>query len=131
MDELLTTFDLDVEENGILISAKSGLNCDKVCDLIIDKLPPPPIDFSTYKKPSKVFVFDMHQEPIRGFRANISVLEGEIRSNQKLRGLTTSKRFQTKEIGTLQIPENQKVEVLKAGQIGYRVFSQKCLEKGR
>lgn len=112
--ELMEAFNFSQEEI-ITISAKTGVNVEKVLDRIIEVVPPPRQDLSL---PARALimtaVFDRH----RGAVAYIRMIDGRIRNDARLFFLATQKDFRPLEIGCFR-PQMQSLTELQAGEVGY------------
>ncbi len=103
--------------NAIGISAKTGLNIDKVLEEIITLIPPPkePEDDSL-----RALIFDSHYDPYRGVMVYIRVMSGEISKKSHVRFMATGKHFEINEVGVFT-PNEKPVESLRPGEVGYFV----------
>ena len=103
--------------NAVGISAKTGLNVDKVLEEIIHRIPPP-------KEPEddqlRALVFDSHYDPYRGVMVYIRVMSGELSKKSLIRLMATGKQFEVNEVGVFT-PSERPVEVLRPGEVGYFV----------
>ncbi|XP_065593150.1 translation factor GUF1, mitochondrial isoform X2 [Cyrtonyx montezumae] len=113
-------FDIPVNE-CIRISAKQGMNIEKVLEKVIEKIPPP--RFNT-TDPLKALVFDSTFDHYRGVIANIAVFGGEIQKGHKIVSAHTNKRYEVNEVGILT-PDEQPTHKLYAGQVGYLIAGMK------
>ena len=110
-------------EDAIAVSAKSGLNCEKLLEAIVAKIPPP-----TGKVENKLqaLIFDAIYDDYRGVVIYMRVREGSVKKGDTIRMLMTGKVYEVLEIGRLSprmVPENQ----LHAGEVGYLVANIKTL----
>lgn len=101
--------------NAIEISAKTGLNVDKVLDAIIERIPPAP---SEIEKPFKALVFDSYYDAYLGIVASVRVLEGQVKRLEEIRFMQVNKKYHTVELGVSR-PAKEQRESLKAGDVGY------------
>lgn len=101
--------------NAIEISAKTGLNVDKVLDAIIERIPPAP---SEPEKPFKALVFDSYYDAYLGIVASVRVLEGQVKRLEEIRFMQVNKKYQVVELGVSR-PAKEQRESLKAGDVGY------------
>lgn len=107
---------LSCKANEILeISAKTGRGIDTLLEAIINRIPAPKIDD---KKPLQALIFDSEYSPHQGVIAYVRVMTGEAKSEQNLRLVRAGINFTAGESGVF-IPERKKMEILKAGEIGY------------
>lgn len=108
---------LGIDSNDILqISAKSGLNVDKVLQAVIDKVPPP--ISSASDKPLRALIFDSKFDDYKGVLAYIRVMEGRVGKGEKIFMLAAEKQVETLEVGVFK-PQLSPLEGLESGQIGY------------
>uniref|UniRef100_A0A8D0GBD8 GTP binding elongation factor GUF1 n=1 Tax=Sphenodon punctatus TaxID=8508 RepID=A0A8D0GBD8_SPHPU len=103
------------------ISAKLGTNVERVLQEVIEKIPPP--DVST-NDPLKALVFDSTYDHFRGVIANIALFGGEIQKGHKIMSSHTKKTYEVSEVGILT-PNEQPVQKLYAGQVGYLIAGMK------
>jgi GTP-binding protein LepA len=102
-------------EDMIKISAKQGLNIDKVFEAIVEKIPSPK---GLEKNPTQALIFDTHYDSYKGVVAYIRVFEGKITLGQSLKAMATNIDYKPVEIGIFN-PAMQKVEKLGPGDVGY------------
>ncbi len=112
-------------EEILAVSAKTGLNAEKILEKVIQNFPAPKIDNGKF---FRALVFDSHFDAYKGVLAYVRVVEGEIFSlreitrrmtkQQVMHTLATKTKFQPMEIGTFK-PELVPVEKLSSGEIGY------------
>lgn len=104
---------LKVEKDKIIkISAKSGINTEKVLEEIIKEIPPP---VGNYDAPLKILIFDSFFDSYKGIIAYVRVIDGILKKEKQ-------------EIGIFK-PDLVPVRELKAGEIGYFATGEKNLEK--
>ncbi|XP_057340313.1 translation factor GUF1 homolog, mitochondrial [Microplitis mediator] len=111
--QLETLFDIEAD-SVLKISAKMGINVDKVLETIVEKIPPPPVD---RKKPFRALIFDSWFDRYKGAIALIYVSEGSLSVKQYLTSVHTGKSYEVKNIMLLR-PEEENVKTLFAGQVG-------------
>ncbi|MDQ0513693.1 GTP-binding protein LepA [Mycoplasmoides fastidiosum] len=97
------------------ISAKSGLNCQQVLDAIIKYVPnaPTPND-----RPLKALVFDSYYDPYKGAIVFIRIIEGVLKTNDKIKFMVSGKEMQAVLLG-IKTPKFEEVAELRAGEVGY------------
>lgn len=98
-----------------LISAKTGTNVNELLEAVIEKIPPPQ---DNSEKPFRALIFDSEYDPYKGVIAFIRVVDGSIRTNDKVYLLQAKAEGEAKEIGYLN-PKASPVKELKTGEIGY------------
>ena len=107
---------LDVSGDDILtISAKHGTNIEQVLEAVINKIPAPNIEIN---KPFRALIFDSKFDAYKGIIAYVRVVEGSIRSGEKMMLLAAQATGEAKELGFF-IPELSPENQLVAGEIGY------------
>jgi len=109
---------LDIETTGVPTSAKMGIGIQDILDTVITQVPVPGQDVSA---PLKALVFDSVYDTFRGVVVYIRILEGEIRTGQKLRFMQTGKEIVSEELGILQLKMIKK-DRLQAGEVGYLIL---------
>lgn len=117
---------LDCSE-AVEISAKSGLNVDQVLEEIVHKLPCPTGDI---EKPLQALVFDSLYDAYRGVIAFISVKNGSVKPNDKIRFMATGAEYEVTEVG-VRTPKELVLDELKAGDVGWVCAAIKNIEDVR
>jgi len=105
---------IDAEE-APLISAKEGLNIEKVLKAIIDKVPPPK---GSADKPLKALIFDSYYDNFKGAICMVRVFDGTVKAGTKISMIRAKKAFDVTEVGIF-CPRPSAVKELKAGDVGY------------
>ncbi|XP_063987278.1 translation factor GUF1 homolog, mitochondrial isoform X2 [Diachasmimorpha longicaudata] len=111
--ELQSLFDIN-EDEVIKISAKLGINVDKVLEAVVTRIPPPVVDLD---KPFQGLIFDSWYDRYRGAISLIYLAEGSISVDQQITSLHTGKSYEIRELILLR-PEEEQVKSLYAGQVG-------------
>lgn len=107
---------LGVEPEAVIqISAKDGKNIEAVLDEIVEKIPAPPVEIEA---PLRALVFDTHYDSYKGVVAYVRVMDGEIKSAETLRMMSTKANMKPVEIGIFS-PSMKPVNSLSAGEVGY------------
>jgi len=114
-------------EEILRISAKEGLNVDRVLEMIVDKIPAPGGDEDA---PLRALIFDSHYDSYKGVVAYIRVFDGTIRPTEVLRLMVTGTELRPVEIGVFS-PQMQPVEMLAAGDVGYIATGLKTVSECR
>ena len=102
-------------EEILTVSAKTGLNVEKILEKVIAEFPEPKINL---EKPFRALVFDSHFDAYKGIVAYIRVLEGEISTQRAVYALATKTKTQILDVGIFK-PELTPSEKLSSGEIGY------------
>jgi GTP-binding protein LepA len=106
------------EPNDILlVSAKSKLGIDEVLERIVKKIPSPKGDPDS---PLQALIFDSVFDSYRGAVAFIRVINGTLRTNDKIKFFVTDKEWDAEEIGILGL-KRIKTDELSAGNVGYLI----------
>lgn len=107
---------LEIKEDEIIrISAKQGTNIEKVLQMIIEKIPAPQGDL---EKPLRALIFDSKYDSYKGVVAYVRIVDGQIKSGDKIMMAASKAKTEVIEVGVLK-PEMDKINFLLAGQIGY------------
>ncbi|MCA1944607.1 MAG: translation elongation factor 4 [Desulfovibrio sp.] len=112
--EVEESIGLDCAE-AIAVSAKTGLNVEKVLEAIVTKLPPPTGDASA---PLRALIFDSWHDSYQGVVVLFRILDGSIRVGQKIRMHSTKKDFEVTKLGVFS-PEALAVQELSVGEVGF------------
>jgi GTP-binding protein LepA len=102
------------EEDICLISAKSGLNVDKLCEKIVQEINPPLI---APEKETKALVFDLLYNKYHGVIVYFRIVEGELSRGQKIKFYSNQKTYQIDRIG-IKTPKEELKEKISSGEIG-------------
>ena len=97
------------------ISAKEGINIDKVLEAVIDNIPAPKGD---EEAPLRALIFDSKYDNFKGAVCIIRVVDGVVKAGSKIRLIQTGKTFEVTEVGVFA-PQSKKTECLMAGEVGY------------
>ena len=107
---------LGVKADEVLrISAKDGLNVEKVLDAIVERVPPPKDESA---KPLRALIFDLHYDSYKGVIAYTRIFEGSVRLTDTLLMFATGAKLKPIEIGFFA-PDMRAVQSLSAGEVGY------------
>ncbi len=109
------------------ISAKEGLNVDKLLEAIVHKVPPPVGDLD---KPLRALIFDSHYDSYKGVICYVRVKEGSIGATDALRMITTKVDVKPIEVGIFS-PVMKPVARLNAGEVGYVATGLKTVHDAR
>ncbi len=123
--DMLDTLGVDAS-NAPLISAKTGLNVDKVFDQIIDLIPHP--DNADDDAPLRALVFDSYYDAFRGIIIFVRVEEGTIRAGDKITFVQHGKEVEVISVG-INTPKETEKEYLEAGETGWVITSVKDIRQ--
>lgn len=110
-----------------LISARSGLNVDKVLEQIVSHIPAPSGDENA---PLQALVFDSFYDPYRGIIALIRIREGSLSVGDKIRFMATGAEYEVLEVG-IRNPREVKMNTLMCGDVGWFAASIKSIQDVR
>lgn len=97
------------------ISAKQGLNVDRVMQAIVELIPPPQ---GEDQKPLEALIFDSHYDSYKGVVAYVRVFNGQMVRDDQLLMMGTKAKTSPVEIGVFA-PNLTPIEKLGAGNVGY------------
>ncbi|CAO3702790.1 unnamed protein product [Rhizopus stolonifer] len=118
--QIQSAFELDA--SSILeISAKSGINIDKVLPMVIDKVPPPQ---GSIQKPFRGLLFDSWYDKYVGVVCMLGVKDGVLRKGDKVLSAYSDTKYEITEVGVMH-PEQLPTGYLHAGQVGYIICGMK------
>lgn len=112
--EIEQTIGLDCS-SAIGVSAKTGLNVEYVLEEIVNKIPSPKGDEN---KPLQALIFDSFYDSYRGVIAQISVKQGTLRVGDHIVMMSNGYSYEVTELG-IRRPNEEKVDALYAGEVGY------------
>lgn len=105
--------DID-SSRAILASAKTGDGVSEIMESIVKNIPAPTV----YEDETKALIFDSHYDPYTGVILNVRVISGELKSGMKVYMLATGQSIDIENVG-YYTPQEQNIDVLKAGEVGY------------
>ena len=106
------------------VSAKTGLNIQDVMDAIIRDIPAPSGDENA---PLKALIFDSYYDSYLGVVVNMRVLDGVVRTGDRVRLMSTGATFEVVDTGTLEPFGLKSTGQLAAGEVGYFTASIKSV----
>ena len=119
---------LGVDETEVLrVSAKEGINVDRVLEAIIERIPPPSGDPHA---PLRALIFDSQYDPYKGVVASVRVVDGMLRKGEALRMMSTGADFEPLEVGYFG-PDMRPLDVLGPGEVGYVATGLKSVRDAR
>lgn len=103
------------KEDILQISAKSGLNVEKVLESVVRHVPPPK---SGQDGPMRALIFDSHYDSYKGVVAYIRIMEGGIEATDNIRIMSNGLILRPVEIGVFS-PDMHEISSLHDGEVGY------------
>ncbi len=111
----------------IPISAKEGINIDRVLEAVVRRVPPPKGNSSA---PLQALIFDSHYDVYKGVIAYVRVMNGHIRDHERFKMMATGATGEPIELGTFK-PRMVTVEELGPGEVGYVATGLKTVQECR
>lgn len=124
--EVENTIGLDCSE-AIHCSAKTGLGIEDILEAIVHRLPSPPADPAL---PLRALIFDSYYDSYRGVVVFFRVVDGEVRKGDKIRFMNSGMEYEVLEVGVMT-PQQIKVDVLRAGEVGFLSAAIKAVDHAR
>ncbi len=115
------------ESEILLASAKAKLGIEEILEAVVEKVPPPK---GTSESPLRALIFDAKYDSYRGVVTYIRIVDGTLRTNDKVLFHKTGKVFLAEEIGVLEMNRTPTGE-LEAGNVGYLIAGVKELTETR
>jgi GTP-binding protein LepA len=125
-EEVESTIGLDCTD-AIRASAKAGIGIEDILESIVHKLPAPKANDS---KSLRALIFDSYYDAYRGVVVFFRVMDGEIRKGDKIRFMASGIEYEVLEVGVMT-PAQVKVDVLKAGEVGFMSAAIKAVDHAR
>ena len=110
-------------EDIIFTSAKTGQGIDTLLEAIIKKIPAPK---GSVDEPLKALIFDSLFDAYRGVIVSIRVVSGEVKVGDIIRMMETGASYEVVGL-SINTPKEEKVQSLKAGEVGYLYASIKSI----
>jgi GTP-binding protein LepA len=101
--------------NALLISAKTGVNIDRVLEALVTRLPPPSGDPEAMLK---ALLVDSWYDPYLGVVILVRVRDGVLEAGQRIRLMATGAVHTVERVGVFT-PKGVMVEALGPGEIGF------------
>jgi GTP-binding protein LepA len=112
---------------ALLVSAKTGQGLPELFEAVVDRIPPPKGDPSA---PLKALLFDSWFDTYRGVIVLVRVIDGELRTDDRIVLMASGAEYEAEEVGYLA-PKPVKSDVLKTGEVGYLIAGIKKLGDAR
>ena len=114
-------------ENIIRASGKTGMGVEAILHAIVEQVPPPKGD---PEAPLQCLVFDSVFNPFRGIIAYYKVVNGTIKTGDKVKFIATGMEYEADEVGVLKLEMAPRKEV-KTGDVGYIISGIKTSKEVR
>ena len=98
------------------VSAKTGLNIEQVLEAVVDSIPAPKGDADA---PLKALIFDSYYDSYLGVVVYVRVIDGSLRSGDKILLMNANVTFDVVEVGYMAPFGLNKADELSAGEVGY------------
>jgi len=125
-EEIESVLGLPAEEI-LHVSGKTGAGVPDLLDTIIERIPAPTGDADA---PLRALIFDSHYDTYRGVVSSVRVMDGTLRSGEKLRFMQAKATHDADEIG-VRVPVPTPVDVLGPGETGYLIAGIKDVAEAR
>ena len=106
------------------VSAKTGLNIEQVLEHVVTDIPAPTGDENA---PLKCLIFDSYYDSYLGVVVYIKVVDGTVKSGDKIMMMSNGKTFDVVDVGTMEAFGIKKCDKLSAGEVGYITASIKSI----
>ncbi|MCW3099455.1 MAG: GTP-binding protein LepA [Chthonomonadaceae bacterium] len=121
-EEIENVLALDAS-HAVLASAKMGIGISEILEAVVDYIPPPS---GNPNAPLRALIFDSKFDQYMGVVCYVRVVDGSIKTGQKIRFMATGKEFDVIEVGTFS-PARRIGEVIGTGEVGYVAASIKTI----
>jgi len=111
-------------KNAVQISAKTGLNIEKVLEAIVARMPAPKGDADAALK---ALLVDSWYDSYVGVVILVRVFDGRIRKGLKVRMMATNGVYEVEQVGVFT-PKRQTMEELGPGDVGFVVANIKMVQ---
>jgi GTP-binding protein LepA len=112
---------------AILVSAKTGQGLPELFEAVVKRIPPPKGDPDA---PLKALLFDSWFDTYRGVIVLVRVLDGVLRTGDRIVLMASGAEYEAEEVGYLT-PKPVKAGALLAGEVGYLIAGIKKLSDAR
>jgi GTP-binding protein LepA len=116
INEIEEIIGIDAQE-AIRVSAKTGIGIGDLLEQLVATIPAPAGD---YDAPLQALIIDSWFDPYVGVISLIRVMNGVIKSKDKMRIMSTGRAYQVEKVGVFTPKQTERPE-LKAGEVGYLI----------
>jgi len=96
-------------------SGKTGLGVDKILEAVVERIPAPVGDPAA---PLQALIFDSEFNSFRGIITYCRIMNGSLKSGNRVKFVNTGKEYTADEIGVLRLEQEPRPE-LQTGDVGY------------
>ncbi len=104
-------------DDAVAVSAKTGLNVEKILEAVVTLLPPPKGD---PEAPLQALIFDSWFDAYRGVIVLARVINGRLKKGMKIKVMSNGKQFDVDSMGVMT-PKPVPLDELSAGEVGFFV----------
>ncbi|BAS67797.1 translation elongation factor 4 [Bathymodiolus septemdierum thioautotrophic gill symbiont] len=122
-DEIEDVIGVEATE-AVHVSAKSGIGIEDTLEQIVEKIPAPEGDLDA---PIKALIIDSWFDNYLGVVSLIRVIDGEIKSKDKIKIFSNGQEHLVDEVGVFT-PKRLKTDSLKAGEVGFMIANVKNID---
>lgn len=101
--------------DAVLISAKTGIGIQDVCEAIVNRLPPPTGDIDA---PLKALLIDSWYDTYLGVVTLVRIKDGILKAGMRIKMIATGSIYDVGEVGVFT-PKKEKKDRLSPGEVGY------------
>ncbi len=112
---------------AILASAKEGIGIEEILEAIVKRVPPPR---DKLHEPLRALIFDSYYDSYRGVIVYFRVMDGNVKTGDRIHLMASGKEYEIDEIGILA-PTQKPVQQLHAGEVGYLAASIRAVADAR
>ncbi len=106
-------------DSAIRVSAKTGLNIDKILNAVVEELPPPDGDPDA---PARGLIFDSWYDSYRGVTVLMRVVDGSFKVREKMQLCSSGNTYEIQSLGVFT-PHPKDVKELQCGEVGFLTAS--------
>jgi GTP-binding protein LepA len=111
-------------QDAIRVSAKSGFGVEDVLEALVERIPPPEGDIDA---PLQALIIDSWFDSYLGVVSLVRIANGSLKKGDKMRVMSTGKSYEVDQVGIFT-PKRTKLDILKAGEVGYVVAGIKDIQ---
>jgi len=112
---------------AILASAKEGIGIEEILEAVVARIPPAP---DKANQRLRALIFDSYYDSYRGVIVYFRVMDGNLKTGDRVYLMASGKEYVIDEIGVLSPTQKQVLE-LHAGEVGYLAASIRAVADAR